>query len=291
MLAALAASVISRAGDWDRAARLASEVEALARTITSPYDQAEALAGLSAAAANAGDRDRAVQLADIIGGLTLTPRVGIPWDTMLSLAISQPADVYWAEAFARTTAQPGTQANVLVHLAVLTCQAGDLDRAEAIVGAITMPERQAWALARLAGIAGDAGDRDRAVRLADDAEALGRSITEPRDQAGVLAELAAAISKAGDLDRAEAIARAITKPSTRAEAFTELAVTAAQAGKLDHARKLLALALTAGASNPGRLIKGVSRIFPSIIKDVEDVLLNAYQADALRALYTDDKTH
>ena len=79
------ATAIAQAGDPDRA-------ETLARTITDPGAQAEALASLATIAAQAGDPDR-------------------------------------AETLARTITSPRPQAQALNGLAAAIAQAGDPDRA------------------------------------------------------------------------------------------------------------------------------------------------------------------
>jgi hypothetical protein len=109
------------------------------------------LAGLAQAAADAGDPDRAQDLAKK------------------------------AKAAAQAVTDPAARAEVLADLARPT--ASNLDRAEAAARSITDPSQQARAFANLARAAGDAGDLDRA-------EAAARSITDPSQQAQALAELA-----------------------------------------------------------------------------------------------------
>ena len=212
------ARAAAQAGDPDHA-------EALARAITDPYDQAQALTELARAAAQAGDPDH-------------------------------------AEALARAITDPYDQARALTELARAAAQAGDPDHAsrlaadaEALARTITDPYDQAQALTGLARAAAQAGDPDHASRLAADAEALARTITDPRTQAWVLAELVGAAAQAGDPDcasrlaaEAEALARAITGPSTQARVLAELARAAAQAGDPDRAE---ALARTIPITDPG----------------------------------------
>jgi hypothetical protein len=56
------AAVTAKAGDRNRAYRLAADAEAAARTIPPPSYQAEALARVAAAVVLAGDRERADRL-------------------------------------------------------------------------------------------------------------------------------------------------------------------------------------------------------------------------------------
>src|SRR5207245_2342701 len=90
-------------GDPDRASRLAADAEALARTITRPDGQAQALAELASAAARAGDPDRASRLATD------------------------------GEALARTITDSHAQARALTELASAAARAGDPDRARRLL--------------------------------------------------------------------------------------------------------------------------------------------------------------
>jgi hypothetical protein len=186
-------------------------------TFTDHRTHARTLAEFAVQAGRAGDRSRALRLADE------------------------------AEALARTCSGTDAQDPIFAELSTAVADAGDLNRAEALALAIAKPEVQAQALAELAVQAGRAGDRSRALRLADEAEGHARAITDPNAQAWALAELATSAARLGDLDRT---------------------------------RNLLALALTAEPPEPEWVIKTVSSIFPSIIKDACDVFLNAYQTIA-----------
>jgi hypothetical protein len=214
LLAELAAAAV-QAGDPDRAARLAGDAEALARTITEPDAKAEALSGLASAAAQSGERDRASRLA---------------------------AD---AEALARTITD--AQAHALAQLAAAAARAGDPDRAarlaaeaERLAHDITDPFDQGWTLSTLVTTAAEINDLDRA-------EALIRAITDPRIQMDALTDLAPAIARAGDLDRAEALARDIADRELQAVALSYLAVLAIQVGDLDRAEALAHVIADPGA--------------------------------------------
>jgi hypothetical protein len=214
----------ARAGDPDRAYRLAADAEALARALTTYPDlQAEVLASLTAAAARAGDPDRAYRLAADAEASVCAYR----------LAADARASVRDLTALHRVR-------RALTDLAAAIVQAGDPDRAEALVRTTTDPDIQIRVLASLTAAAARAGDRDRAYRLAADAEALTRTITDSRDQGLALGDLAAAIAQAGDPDRAQAMARTITDPDIRARAIVSLAAAAARDGDRDRAYRLAA---------------------------------------------------
>ncbi|MGH3843251.1 MAG: hypothetical protein ACRDS0_17665 [Pseudonocardiaceae bacterium] len=188
-----------------------TRAEALARSITDPNRQAQALAELINAVAAAGDPDRAHRLADQAEAIAR------------SLASS--------DLQARAPDEPNLQARVLAALVKGVAAAGDPDRAEAIAHSITNPETQARVLAALVKGVAAAGDPDRA-------EAIAHSITNPETQARVLAELVKSVAAAGDPDRAEAIARSITIPYRQGRVLAALVKGVAAAGDPDRAHRL-----------------------------------------------------
>jgi len=227
-------SAAAQAGDLDRA-------EALARTITHPYYQARALAGVASAAAQADNTDRASRLATEAEALARTitdPYYQAQALTELAKTAAHVGDTDRAEALARTITKPDYQAHAFAGVASAAAQAGDLDRAEALAHAISDPDARAEAFAGVASAAAQAGDPDRA-------EALARTITNPDEQTRALTELATAAARADDPDRAsrlaadaEALARTITSPYARAGALTDLATAVARADDLDRAEAL-----------------------------------------------------
>ena len=221
------AAVLAQAGDSNRASRLAADAEAVARGISDSDAQARALADLVAVVAQAGDPDRAEALARGIADSDAQARALAD----LVAAVAQAGDPDRAEALARGIADSDAQARALADLVAAMAQAGDPDRAEALARAITDPWNGARALAALAVAVAGAGDPDRA-------EALARSITYPWNRVRALGQLAAAAAQAGDLDRAEALARAIADSDAQARALADLAAVIARAGDLDRASRL-----------------------------------------------------
>ena len=224
----------ARLAHWDHA-------EALARTITDPDTQAQALVELAIASAQVGDLDRGEGLAltlanpcdraQALAELATTAAQAGNADRASRLA----AD---AEALARTLTDPDDQVQALAGVAIASAQVGDPDRGEALARTIVNPYTQARALAELAAAAAQAGNAGRASRLAADAETLARTLTDPEIQAQALAELAIASAQAGDLDRGEALARAITNLHGQARALAGVAAASARAGDLDRGEAL-----------------------------------------------------
>ena len=213
--------------------------EALARAITGPNQQAQALAGLAKIAAGMGDLDRATTLAQSITDRSQQARTL----AALTEAAVRAGDLdrAWAladraEAVAQAITDPSQQAQALAALA-RAAGAGDLDRAEALTQKIGEASQQAQALAALARAAAGAGDVDRAKALANRAEAVAET-TNLYQRARALAVAAEAMAEAGDLDRAEALAQKITEEFQQAEAVAMLVKAAAGAGDLDRAEAL-----------------------------------------------------
>ena len=213
--------------------------EALARAITGPNQQAQALAGLAKIAAGMGDLDRATTLAQSITDRSQQARTL----AALTEAAVRAGDLdrAWAladraEAVAQAITDPSQQAQALAALA-RAAGAGDLDRAEALTQKIGEASQQAQALAALARAAAGAGDVDRAKALANRAEAVAET-TNLYQRARALAVAAEAMAEAGDLDRAEARAQKIPEEFQQAEAVAMLVKAAAGAGDLDRAEAL-----------------------------------------------------
>ena len=257
-----------------------ARAEALARSITDLSGQAQALADVAGALAEAGDLDRARQV------------------------------VQQAEAIARSVTSRSEQAQALAVVARALARAGDLDEAEAIARSITDPSEQArrwrlwrghwperviWTRPRPSSAPSPARSsrrgrwrlwrghwpgrvmwtRPRPSRArsptrpgrhgrwllwrgrwpgrvtVDQAEAIARSITDPSEQAWALAVVAEALARAGDVDQAEAIARSITDPSAQAWALAAVAEALARAGDVDQA-EAIARSITARSRRRGR---------------------------------------
>lgn len=170
-------SALVAAGDHDRAASLAAELEAFARGTTAPESGgAWMLAAAAIAVAAAGDLDRADRLRDE--------------------KITDPEAHTWALcATAEASVQAGRGSHV--HLA------------ELVTGNFSRPDERARALSMLAMAAAAAGDRLHAAELATKAEAAADSVF-PEVRADTLGVVAAAFTAAGDIDHA----RQLVSPST-----------------------------------------------------------------------------
>ncbi len=237
----------------------AARAEALAWSVTDPYQQAEALARLAAAVAEAGDLDRARTLAASAEPAALSIAIhGYRREratAALATAMAATGNLDRAWEIAHYFIYGYLYTEAVADVAAKVAATGDLDCAQRIVRHLMVPYEQAEALAALAAIVAEAGDLDHARTLAASAEALAWSVTDPYQQAKALARLAAAAAEAGDLDHARALAasaeqaaRSVTDPYQQAKALARLAAAAAEAGDLDHARALAASAEQAARS-------------------------------------------
>jgi hypothetical protein len=216
----LLARAVVEAGDLDRARDLADTAETTARTLTLSRRWALALADTAGAVAQAGDLDRAGELADI------------------------------AETFARATVEPRWRAQALAKAAEALARSGSPERAmdviaevEALTVAFEDPHDRQWVHATVAKALAHAGKTERALEVA-------HTITNRLNRAPVLYEIIAAVARAGDLGHARGLVMAITDTYDQLRAATKAARAAAQA---EHAillaRDAEAIARTCGVDS------------------------------------------
>ena len=249
--------------DRARAARLITDAERIARSITSVSEKATALAEVAKALA-ATDPDRAERIARSI--TSESSKAKVLAEGAAALAATDPdraarlmAD---AERIARSITDKSEKATALAEVAAALA-ATDPDRAERIARSITSESSKAKVLAEGAAALA-ATDPDRAARLMADADHIARSITDKSEKATALAEVAAALA-ATDPDRAERIARSITNEYFKAKVLAEVAATlaATDPDRAEHTarsivgdpyevRALASLAKALAATNPSR---------------------------------------
>lgn len=229
---------------WARSANPA-RAESLARSITDPGRQSQALAALVRIAAKAGD---------------------VGWAKELAVSISEPvrrAEALATAAVAQANAGDSADARTLVdeaeaiaHIstdpvkvlcAAATALAGGpdsararelADHAEASALTLTRPARAAEALSATASALAACGEADRAGGVALRAEAAARLVTGALQRNRALAVVAPALERAGDSGRAYAVAQSITDMSCLAGALAAVAGAAAEAGEFERAEGL-----------------------------------------------------
>ena len=211
--------------DRARAARLITDAERIARSITSESSKAKVLAEVAAALA-ATDPDRAERIARSI--TSESSKAKVLAEVAAALAATDPdrATRLMAEAdhIARSITDKSEKATALAEVAAALA-ATDPDRAERIARSITSESSKAKVLAEVAAALA-ATDPDRATRLMAEADHIARSITDKSEKATALAEVAAALA-ATDPDRAERIARSITNEYFKAKVLAEVAAALA----------------------------------------------------------------
>ena len=211
--------------DRARAARLITDAERIARSITSESSKATALAEVATALA-ATDPDRAERIARSI--TSESSKAKVLAEVAAALAATDPdrATRLMADAghIARSITSESSKATALAEVATALA-ATDPDRAERIARSITSESSKAKVLAEVAAALA-ATDPDRATRLMADAGHIARSITDKSEKATALAEVATALA-ATDPDRAERIARSITNEYFKAKVLAEVAAALA----------------------------------------------------------------
>ncbi|GGO01162.1 hypothetical protein [Nocardia rhizosphaerihabitans] len=185
--------------------------EAIAHTITDPYQQADALAKVTEVVA-VNDPDRA----EIIAHAITDPDEQAAALTRVAVVVAG-FDPDRAEAIAHTITNQIRQSYALAGTAVVVARA-DPDRAETIAHTITNQERQSDAFAGIAEVVARF-DPDRA-------ETIAHTIIDPSKQASTLARVAVVVA-GFDPDRAEAIAHTITNQSKQASTLAVVAAVAA----------------------------------------------------------------
>jgi tetratricopeptide (TPR) repeat protein len=225
------AEVLVTIGSLDRA-------EVVAQSIAGSWTRAQTLFTLSRATADAGNVDRANDLAEVAVNLART------------IESERLRERSWE-----------TLAELRVRLAFAV--KADLDDAEAAVpnfGSFLFVLR---GLATVAELAASIGDHDRARRASRRAEALLRSVADSgigrsdfSDESAILAEI---MFHAGDIERAEATAISIGSAEQQAATLAWLANKAPS----ERVRQLVALALRVGPwTTP---LTAIARIQPDVV--------------------------
>lgn len=253
-LASVAVAVASTSRDPGRVARLLSEAKQVALSISSRYEQSQALAGVAqvVAAVDAGQAvqfalsirsklqrsaaladlarraassspDRAARLLSRAENAALSIRYS-RYDQSLALAGVARAfavtDPHQAGRVALSIRGKEERADCLAEIAQAVL-AADPDQAEHLARAITKKPQRASALACIARDF-PAADPDRVQRLLADAEQAAESIVSPHERASVLAQVALTIASTAP-KRAERLSLALSDPWQKAHILARIA--------------------------------------------------------------------
>ncbi|REE96805.1 hypothetical protein [Thermomonospora umbrina] len=177
------------AGQVERAVEIAAEAEVVARTDADPHDRTDTLRPVVAALVEVGEVERAV---DVIAE---------------------------AESGVCSITHPGRRAYALEEVVNALVRVGDVERAEVVARSIADLQARASALCRVVHALVEAGSGERAVEVVAEAEAVARSIDGRYHRAHALVRVADALVKAGCGERAvevvaeaEAVARSVEDP-------------------------------------------------------------------------------
>ena len=175
--------------------------KAVARSITSPWDQTYALVEIADTLVQAGRQQDGAEVA------------------------------MHAEAVARSIREPFFQTSSLARVAESLARTGEHHHAVTIASTCTNPHSKALALANIAENLAEANQCQETADIAMQAEAVARSISDPYQQARALAGIAPPLARAGQYQHAEALARAITYPNLQTQALAEIVQALAKAGR------------------------------------------------------------
>jgi predicted SnoaL-like aldol condensation-catalyzing enzyme len=207
--------------DLARAARLLTDAEHIAYSITDEHSKASALSEVAEALA-ATDPDRAERIAHSI--TDEHSKASALREVAKTLAATDPDRAARlltdAERIADSITDEHWKALALSEVAEALA-ATDPDRAERIADSITDEHWKASALREVAEALA-ATDPDRAARLLTDAERIANTITEENTKVWALSDIAEALA-ATNPDRAERIAYSITDEHSKAPALSEVA--------------------------------------------------------------------
>ena len=217
---ALALSRIAQAlaaTDPDRAARLSTDAERIANSITDKPSKALALSRIAQALA-ATDPDRAARLSTDAERIANSITTGQSWREQALSRIAQALAATDPDRAERIANSITDESWKAQALSRIAqaLAATDPDRAERIANSITDKSWKAQALSRIAQALA-ATDPDRAARLSTDAERIANSITDEFPKASALSDIAQALA-ATDPDRA---ARLLTDAERIAKSITD----------------------------------------------------------------------
>ncbi|WP_251800008.1 hypothetical protein [Paractinoplanes hotanensis] len=218
-----------------------TRAEALARSITDPARQEQALAGLAGAIAVAGDIRRGAQVA---AGIDDTSLRKVTLDNLARVA-GAAGDLELATEIAVTVGDQRLQLRTLTDLSRAAAAGGDLRLGRQIAENIVSTPARAAALAKLATNAASIGDPARTAALADAAAEAAATLAEASKAVEVLAEIVRAVGRIGDRNRAtefteqaKEFTRTVRNDFERGALLAALALATAAAGDRSHAGQI-----------------------------------------------------
>ena len=198
------AGALARAGDAERARRVAEEAVSTAERIEGPGERVRALAGVAGALARVGDPERARRVAK--NAVSTAERISGIWKLMLVPALAVAAGALARagltdEALAVTERikDPEERARALASVAGALARAESIDEAREIVAMIDEPSSRSRAQSAIIKALVGKGSSDEAVNMLRAAFAEVEGLVRRQDAAAYCATLAAACLDAADL--------------------------------------------------------------------------------------------
>jgi tetratricopeptide (TPR) repeat protein len=231
---AAVAEALAEAGQHEQAAAMASGAETVARSVTHPGRRAQALMAVARTLAEAGRPEQAVTLAQSIPDLGRQAQAL----TAVAEALAEAGRPEQAVTLAQSIPDPGRQAQALTAVAEALGRVGQHEQAAALARSIPDPGRQAYALAAVAEALAEAGQHEQAAAMASGAETVARSIPDPGRRAQALAVVTRALVEAGQYEQAATLARSVTDPDRWAPTLAVVARALVEAGQYEQAATL-----------------------------------------------------
>ncbi|MFI9511200.1 caspase family protein [Nocardia sp. NPDC052566] len=241
-------------GEFDRA-------DELTRRIASTATQAEVRATLCRILAHAGQADRAAEIADEVEHSEAVDHIyANPYitTTIVPKLVAAGFAPTARRIFVRARSQlavpvPRRAGATALELINGLIGLGELDRAEAAARESDQPPLRVIALTGLVQALITAGRTDDARRIADEVETFAYQLPDALHQSHAFAAMVHALITAGKTDRAIAIASRIELPLNRAEALLALAIAEHGNPELahQHAQRAQTLIMSLPESKPG----------------------------------------
>jgi hypothetical protein len=278
---------IAASGDHEQAAEVAHDAEMAGNDIENPFMRHQAVAGvydvmvdLVRAAARDGELDRAESLArEISNPSRQVEALAVLAQECAAAGAARRAAALSGTVEAAVRAESGAdwQIRMLTILAQGAAAGADQRRAEAVFGlaeeiargAATGRREQAAIAAVLSQTAAAAGDYRHAAVIIGNAAAAADGITDQRQRGGALADLGEAAAdlvraaaKAGQHDHASAIARSIPDPAWQAQLLRVNLLAAIRAGARDRASELAAAAkaVAEDITDPAEQVRALTKL-------------------------------
>ena len=241
-----AAGALARAGDTERARRVAENAMSTAEQIKDLGMRVQVLERMVGALARAGDTERARRVAE--NAVSTAEQITRSEERVRALAEAADALVRAdltdeTLVVAEQIKYPGMHVRALAEAADALARAGLTDETLVVAEQIKRFWSRVRVLVEVVSALVRAGDVERARRVAENAMNAAEQIEDPGMRARALAEAADALARADAIDEAREIVAMIDEPSSRSRAQSAIIKVLAGKGSSDEAVDMLRAAI------------------------------------------------